>query len=1387
MKKLLLKRLGSGFISGGLAVGMSLCMMISGIVPQSPVSTGINTAYAAETQGIAWGYNNGRIFNKTGNLDEVVNYLNKNVLSIKVYTLGFRTLEEYIPSPYSDDNKLVNENGTLNPDYIAASAKQGSKGEDLKVFKNLERYRTNDRNTTIRFVMITFEGTNEHILMYYPEMLPTGNTKIDYQENVHEILGESPYGYKMYLKITMEPDGNTIKTIEDNNSRVDGPSGNIWASFVAGGGLKKYNGKTLTEVKAMDVGTQTGPTSYQWGVDSITGATATSIDVKKTVVNFLETMAASHTHKTDKSVLMATIKEADEIVSAASEYVQNEALKNLLTAVSQGKLVLKNTDAEESEVKQSVNAIKTALKGDIRLNPVKTNDLKAVLDKSGKLKNTDYTEESFKNLTGIIAKAKEIYEKSTKENTIRQVKIDEVTRELNEAISDLEEKDSDIVVRHKIKGRLVEFGSEDKPSMASGALNPEVQIKEIGGKTTYYLKFKPIEVLGAKSQVEDVKHIEKGQEKDTRRKLTDGEYNQTYIFTRNATNEKSFTLKLGARMGSPKISYQNVTLKLDLSEKASKSNVDKKGLESVLKEAAEVEKEIALGDYKEDGIKEFQTKYKRAKEVMADPNATEKDVDSAKRQLSSMIHLNLIPKPVDTSKVEPLIKQAESIDRSRYTEASLKDLDKALADVKAKKDRAETFRDVKNSQMEKAKKALENAISGLKEKTGQTVVDKKGLESVLKEAAEVEKEIALGDYKEDGIKEFQTKYKRAKEVMADPNATEKDVDSAKRQLSSMIHLNLIPKPVDTSKVEPLIKQAESIDRSRYTEASLKDLDKALADVKAKKDRAETFRDVKNSQMEKAKKALENAISGLKEKTGQTVVDKKGLESVLKEAAEVEKEIALGDYKEDGIKEFQTKYKRAKEVMADPNATEKDVDSAKRQLSSMIHLNLIPKPVDTSKVEPLIKQAESIDRSRYTEASLKDLDKALADVKAKKDRAETFRDVKNSQMEKAKKALENAISGLKEKTGQTVVDKKGLESVLKEAAEVEKEIALGDYKEDGIKEFQTKYKRAKEVMADPNATEKDVDSAKRQLSSMIHLNLIPKPVDTSKVEPLIKQAESIDRSRYTEASLKDLDKALADVKAKKDRAETFRDVKNSQMEKAKKALENAISGLKEKAGQTVVFEAENIKVEAMGISPEFTVTVKKLDTKVQGIDEIYDIIFTNKGEKQKIQNISALVTLKFKNDKKVDKLFYINDENKKIDITDSITENINGSVTFKTTHFSKYAIKYVQSTGIDTSEKLENNMNKSDSQNSSVHTEKTPSLKDKASTDNANAGKNPQMKANAKGNPKQGKNKNADDKNAKVIRTGDSGYTTWQSLLGLFALTALASIMYLRKHKNNNSL
>ena len=220
---------------------------------------------------------------------------------------------------------------------------------------------------------------------------------------------------------------------------------------------------------------------------------------------------------------------------------------------------------------------------------------------------------------------------------------------------------------------------------------------------------------------------------------------------------------------------------------------------------------------------------------------------------------------------------------------------------------------------------------------------------------------------------------------------------------------------------------------------------------------------------------------------------------------------------------------------------------------------------------------------------------------------------------------------------------------------------------------------------------------------------------------------------------------------------------------------------------MVFEAENIKVEAMGISPEFTVTVKKLDTKVQGIDEIYDIIFTNKGEKQKIQNISALVTLKFKNDKKVDKLFYINDENKKIDITDSITENINGSVTFKTTHFSKYAIKYVQSTGIDTSEKLENNMNKPDLQNSSVHTEKTPSLQDKASTDNANAEKNPQMKANAKGNSKEGKNKNADDKNAKVIRTGDSGYTTWQSLLGLFALTALASIMYLRKHKNNNSL
>lgn len=178
-----------------------------------------------------------------------------------------------------------------------------------------------------------------------------------------------------------------------------------------------------------------------------------------------------------------------------------------------------------------------------------------------------------------------------------------------------------------------------------------------------------------------------------------------------------------------------------------------------------------------------------------------------------------------------------------YTDATAQAVKDAMEDAKTVIDDENALQ----TEIDEAYNALKDAVDSLKAK-----VDKEALKKLVEKAETYD----LSKYLESSKTDFIPALENAKAVLADEEATAKDVyDAYNRLQKAILDLRLIP---DKSVLEDLISRANALDLKLYTEDTAMALNRALANASAVFENAEAT----EAEVTAAEAELRSAIDGL---------------------------------------------------------------------------------------------------------------------------------------------------------------------------------------------------------------------------------------------------------------------------------------------------------------------------------------------------------------------------------------------------------------------------------------------------------------------------------------------------------------------------------------------
>lgn len=273
--------------------------------------------------------------------------------------------------------------------------------------------------------------------------------------------------------------------------------------------------------------------------------------------------------------------------------------------------------------------------------------------------------------------------------------------------------------------------------------------------------------------------------------------------------------------------------------------VDKTALKEAIDYADKVVAEGSLEGVVPAVVKEFNSALEEAKAVYENEDATEEVVDAAFKGLVNVIWM-LDFKQGDKDVLQAVVDSAKELVEKVYTADSWANLqeviviaDAVLADENAMQEEIdETLDSLKASidglvKIQVKKEALENLVNKLE------VLDKKG-------------------YTEATWTQFESALKAAKEILANTDVIQEEVDSAYNTLlKSYLDLRLIP---DKSKLEDLINKAKNIDLSKYTEESVNELKTQLSRANEVFVNEEATQEEVNDVTKSLDKALNNLVA-----------------------------------------------------------------------------------------------------------------------------------------------------------------------------------------------------------------------------------------------------------------------------------------------------------------------------------------------------------------------------------------------------------------------------------------------------------------------------------------------------------------------------------------------
>ena len=476
-----------------------------------------------------------------------------------------------------------------------------------------------------------------------------------------------------HLEVYINKNADIVEKVVDKSKKenIYGYFAMIWGEFkYQQEGLSKYNGKSFSEIENMPTPKNMTIMGNQVDLPSI---------VHKKIIEQIKTVQRTGENKEEKISLAKALHNFEKIyVENNKDLYEEKSLNEFNNIYKKTCLDLKDNSKSKEDLKKDLEQLN---KSHSELKPaVFSKDKYNALMKEAeeKLKNeSHYSITSIGNLKQKISEvkkheAKNVLEIREKENILQNA--------INGLVTVEEAK-----MRFSINANLVMKDAESDESMANQFLVKELLLIEKDNKKIYNISFKKDKFQGITAEVLEFKY-QKDNQWITAKKLNSGNENiKTYEMELPNSDIDTINVKFSAYMGGDSPTEKEAVLKIDKTTKRGEgediNSGNKAPLIKTIQEHKEIYEDVLAGLYKEEGANKYLKKYQEALKTIENKEATEDNIEDARRGLLATKQNDLILKSVDTYK-DLLIKAeslAEEKNKNKYGEKCFAKLKEAVA------------------------------------------------------------------------------------------------------------------------------------------------------------------------------------------------------------------------------------------------------------------------------------------------------------------------------------------------------------------------------------------------------------------------------------------------------------------------------------------------------------------------------------------------------------------------------------------------------------------------------------------------------------------------------------------------------------------------------------
>ncbi|NLW52721.1 MAG: SH3 domain-containing protein [Tissierellia bacterium] len=519
------------------------------------------------------------------------------------------------------------------------------------------------------------------------------------------------------------------------------------------------------------------------------------------------------------------------------------------------------------------------------------------------------------------------------------------------------------------------------------------------------------------------------------------------------------------------------------------------------------------------------------------------------------VYGQLIPEAeVDKTQLEAAIETAKTTPTEGKTPESIEAFELALGKAQTVFENP----DATQEEVDQAKDELLAAIEGL-EDIPKPVVDKSELEAAINTANATD----TNGKTPESIEALELALGKAQNVFDNPDATQEEVDQAKQELLAAIEgLEDLPK-VNKEALQALVTEAEAYDLTLYTEETAAVLTQALDKANAILINEEATQEEVDAMVTE----LQAAISMLELKPEPVVVDKSKLEEALAKA----KEADTTNKTPESIEALEQAIDKAELILDNPDVTQAEVDATTEEVLKAIEglQEILPEPVDKSKLEEAVAKARELDPSIYTDESAKALEEAIA-------KAQEVLNNEGATQEEVDKAIEDlaaVVNALEEKP---VVNKDALRAIIEEARNAD----LTNKTQESVNRLLQLIGKGLLTLQREDATQEEVDAVVAEIRAAIDglEDILVPVVDKSILMAVVKKATGANIDNKTDDSIDALMKAIGKALLILENP----DATQEEVDACVEELEKAIAGLEDKP---VIEELERYAIGASNIRKE----------------------------------------------------------------------------------------------------------------------------------------------------------------------------------------------------------